>query len=117
MTEAIPLQHGGVDRVDRDRKITVEVFTPSNSPASFTIKATERVDKLARQAVDYFVSRGLLADGEYSLALVRDGRATLLDDTSRLDEDDVVDGSELKLVAKKPKVDGDDMGTARAEQA
>jgi hypothetical protein len=89
-----------------DKDITIEVRTPSNAPHDFTIKASSRVDKLAREAVKHFVGQGLLADGEYGLALVRDGVATPLDDASRLDEDDVVDGDVLALVAKKPKVDG-----------
>ena len=86
--------------------ITVTVFAPNNAHHEFTVKATERVDKLARTAVDFFVSSGQMQPADCGLAVVHDGVATPLDDASRLDEDGIRTGAKLKLIVKKPKTDG-----------
>jgi len=51
---------------------TVALGSTSNLLNSVTAR------KLARQAVEFFVGQGLLAEGEYSLAIVRDGKAAIL---------------------------------------
>ncbi|MFI5062969.1 MAG: hypothetical protein ACHP9Z_03195 [Streptosporangiales bacterium] len=86
--------------------VTVTVFAPNNAHHEFTVEATERVDKLARTAVDFFVHSGQMQPADCGLAVVRDGVATPLDDASRLDEDGIHTGAELKLLVKKPKTDG-----------
>ena len=86
--------------------ITVVVFAPNNTHHDFDARATERVDQLARTAVNYFVGIGQMQPAECGLALIRDGVAIPLDDASRLDEDGVRNGAKLKLIVKKPKTDG-----------
>jgi hypothetical protein len=86
--------------------ITVIVYAPNNAHHEFTVAATERVDKLARTAVAFFVERGQMQPADCGLAIVHDGVATPLDDASRLDEDGIRSGAKLKLLVKKPKTDG-----------
>ena len=86
--------------------IAVTVFAPNNAHHEFTVGATERVDKLARTAVDFFVETGQMQPADCGLAVVHDGVATPLDDASLLDEDGVRTGTKLKLLVKKPKTDG-----------
>lgn len=86
--------------------ISVVVHAPNNTPHTFSVDVHERMDKLAREAVAYFVTAGQMQNDACGLALVHDGVAVPLDDTSRLEEDRVQDGAVLKLVVKKPKTDG-----------
>ncbi len=86
--------------------LTLTVHAPNNSSHEFTIKAHERVDKLARAAVDHFAGEGLMQSTDCGLVLVNGGAATPLDDTSRLNELGLQDGAVLKLVVKEPKTDG-----------
>lgn len=88
--------------------ISVIVFAPNNAHHEFTVAATERVDKLARTAVAFFVEHGQMQPADCGLAVVHDGVATPLDDASRLDEDGIHSGAKLKLLVKKPKTDGND---------
>jgi hypothetical protein len=86
--------------------ITIVVFAPDNASHEFPVQATEHVNKLARTAVDYFVSIRQMQPAECGLAIIRDGVAVPLNDASRLDEDGVGNGAKLKLIVKKPKTDG-----------
>jgi hypothetical protein len=90
----------------RPEAITVTVRTPAGTPHPFEVRTNERVDKVVRTAVRHFVQAGQLADGEYGLALIRDGRAEDLADAARLDDYGVVEGDVLVLVAKASQVDG-----------
>jgi hypothetical protein len=90
----------------RPETITVTVRTAAGTPHPFEVRTNERVDKLVRAAVRYFVGAGQLAAGEYGLALIRDGRAEDLADAARLDDYGVVEGDVLVLIAKAPQVDG-----------
>jgi hypothetical protein len=90
----------------RPGTITVTVRTPAGTPQPFEVRTNERVDKLVRNAVRYFVQAGQLAAGEYGLALIRDGRAEDLADAARLDDYGVVEGDVVVLIAKAPQVDG-----------
>jgi hypothetical protein len=80
--------------------------TPAGQTAPFEVRAHDRVDKVAKIFVDYFVSQHQLAPGEYGLALVRDGAAVNLTDASRLEDHGVVDNDILALIAKAPEIDG-----------
>lgn len=80
--------------------------TPAGQTAPFEVRGHDRVDKVVKEFVDYFVHDHLLAPGDFGLALVRDGAAVTLPDASRLEDHGVVDGDVLALVTKAPEVDG-----------
>lgn len=94
----------GKDRPDKT--ITVVIRTPGNIPGTFEIRRHDRVDKVVREAVGYFVGRNELAAGDYGLALVRDGNGVELNDAGRFDDYDIVEGDELHLINRAPQVDG-----------
>jgi hypothetical protein len=56
--------------------------------------------------VAYFVAAGQLADGDYGLALLRDGQATELTDSGRLEDYGIERDEVLALFARGPQVDG-----------
>lgn len=89
-----------------DKQLDVTVRTPAGHSAPFTFKANERADKVVRVAVAEFVSQGQLDDGDYSLAVVRNGQAVDLADAGRLDDYGIVDGDVLVLISKAPQIDG-----------
>jgi multidrug efflux pump subunit AcrA (membrane-fusion protein) len=71
---------------DQEHKIEVAIRTPAGAEHRFEVHRHDRVDKTARTAVAHFVAAGQLADGDYGLALLRDGQATELTDSGRLDD-------------------------------
>ncbi len=89
-----------------EKTIQVTIRTPAGHEAQFEVRLRERVDKVARDATRYFVERGLLADDQYSLALVSDNVARPLEDAARLEDYAVTEGSVLALVNKQPQIDG-----------
>ena len=89
-----------------DKTLSVTVRTPAGASHPFEFKDNSRADKAIRTSVDYFVGTGELAEGDYGLALVRDGAATPIADDARLDEVGVIDGDVLHLTNKGPQVDG-----------
>ncbi len=100
-TESIP-----TTPQEHQHKIEVVIRTPAGAEHRFEVHRQDRVDKTVRTAVAHFVAAGQLADGDYGLALLRDGQATELTDTGRLD-DYGIDGDEvLALFARGPQVDG-----------
>lgn len=94
------------DKPRPNKIVTVVVRTPGNIPATFEFHAHDRIDKVIRDAVAYFVGRNELSAGEYGLALVRDGEGVELNDAGRLEDYDIVDGDELHLINRAPQVDG-----------
>lgn len=93
-------------REGKDNQVAITVRTPAGAPHEFLVKLHERVDKLAREAIDYFVSETLLEPGPYALALVRNGAATNLEDNKRFEDYGIEGGDVLHLIPKKPQVDG-----------
>lgn len=91
---------------DKEKTADVVIRTPAGIPHTFEVKLHDRVDKTAREAVQYFVGQGQLADGAYGLALVRDGQATEMTDSGRLEDYGIVDDDTLSLITKEPQVDG-----------
>lgn len=70
-------------------------------------KGNQKVGHVARKAVDHFISEGVMADGDYALALIVEGdEPRLLDDAAKLDDVGVTDHATLALVARDPQVDG-----------
>jgi hypothetical protein len=90
----------------KGKTVEVIVRTPAGHPHEFTFKDNERVSKATREAVEHFVRTGELADGDYGLALIRDGRTVELAPGARLDDYDIIDGDTLALYNKRPQVDG-----------
>jgi hypothetical protein len=84
----------------------VTIRTPGNEPGTFTVEPDEHIETLVRHAVHDFVAQGKLAEGRYSLALVRDGTAIMLADSSHVGDDDITTESDLRLVSRDPHVDG-----------
>lgn len=88
------------------KNINILVRTPAGHSHGFDVNPHERVDKVAREAVDYFVGQNLLAAGEYALAVVRGDQAVPLADTDRLDALGIKAGDVLVLRPRAPQVDG-----------
>lgn len=91
---------------DLQRDVQVTIRTPAGASNTFCLNAEDLVAQAISVAITNFVARNELAPGDYSLAIVRNGRAEDLADTSRLDEYDITDGDVLALVSEKPQVDG-----------
>jgi glucose-6-phosphate 1-dehydrogenase len=89
-----------------EKTIRVTIRTPAGHEAQFEVRLHERVDKVARDATRFFVDHGLVAEGQYNLALVRDNVAQPLEDSARLEDYAVTEGSVLALVNKQPQIDG-----------
>src|SRR5947209_507172 len=85
---------------------TVTIRTPAGTPGEFDVKSQERVDKVVRIAVDSFVAKCQLADGEYGLVEVVNGAPTPMTDSNRLEDYGITAKSDLRLVNKAPHVDG-----------
>jgi len=94
------------DRSEKSTSITVTVRTLAGHAHDFTVHGHDRVDKVVREAVSYFVGTGELAAGPYGLAVVRGGTGVTLEDAGRLDDAGVGAGDVLTLVSKQPQVDG-----------
>jgi hypothetical protein len=89
-----------------DKSLDVAVRTPSGASAAFTFGHNTKVAEATRVSVDHFVDNGEMTDGDYGLALARDGQAIELDPKDQLDEVGVIDGDVLHIINKKPQVDG-----------
>jgi hypothetical protein len=68
--------------------------------------ANQHVDHVRRTATRHFVKDGVMADGEYLLALAVEGQARELIDAQTLSEAGVTDGAVLALMVRGPQVDG-----------
>jgi hypothetical protein len=90
----------------QNKVITVTIRTPAGHHHEFEVRTHERVDKVAREAVRYFVERHELDEGQYGLALVRDGVAQPMEDAARLEDYDVRPHDVLALISKQPQIDG-----------
>jgi hypothetical protein len=95
-----------VSKLGPDDGTEVIIRTPAGAGAPFVARSHDRVAKLTREAIDYFATRGLLADGEYDLALVRESGETLeLLSSARLEDYEIGEGDTLHLLPKAPQVD------------
>ena len=88
------------------QQFTVTIRTPAGQPGAFSVTTQERVDKVVRTAVDFFINRGELSQGDYGLAEVKDGTSQTLVDSNRLEDYGVTAQTDLRLVSKQPHVDG-----------
>jgi hypothetical protein len=68
--------------------------------------ANQRVDHVRQAATRHFVKDGVMADGDYLLALIVDGQAQELIDAQTLAEAEVTDSAVLALMVRGPQVDG-----------
>ena len=83
-----------------------KVRTPAGASHNFDVKPNERVDKVIRKAVEYFVAAGQLAAGNYGLSVERNGQLIPLNEAGRLEDFDVAECDVLFLTIKDPQVDG-----------
>lgn len=100
------MSNGPKQTEEKNKKVAVTVRTPAGAPHDFVVELHERIDKLSREAIAYFVGETLLEPGPYALALVRNGAATNLEDNKRLEDYGIEAGDVLHLIPKKPQVDG-----------
>ena len=84
--------HDGDDH-DGHLKIDVTVRTPAGISREFDVRQNELDADVIATSVRYFSRRGKLEAGNYGLALVRGGEATVMTDSGRLSDYGVVDGA------------------------
>jgi hypothetical protein len=84
----------------------VPVRTPAGASHHFAVRPEELVATVVAAAIAYFVGKNELAAGDYGLAVIRDGQAEPMADTSRLSEYGITDQDVLVLVPEAPQVDG-----------
>jgi hypothetical protein len=95
-----------MSQVLKDKKVTVKVRTPAGAGHEFTFSSEELVADAVAESIGYFVGKKELAQGDYGLAVVRDGTTVELQDTARIGDYDLHDGEELHLVPEAPQIDG-----------
>jgi hypothetical protein len=66
----------------------------------------DKVDVVRKAGLRHFVDAGVMTAGDYLLALVSDGHATELADSSSLEDAGVEEGAILALLVRGPQVDG-----------
>ena len=63
-----------MDTKQKDKTLDITIKTPAGHPNQFSFKSDTRVSKVIREVVEHFVDAGQLEEGDYGLALVREGR-------------------------------------------
>jgi hypothetical protein len=91
---------------DEHKHLEVLVRTPAGASHRFPLHLEELVARVVSVTIAYFVDRNELASGDYGLAVIRDGQAEPMADTSRLAEYHITDQDVLVLVPEAPQVDG-----------
>jgi hypothetical protein len=90
------------------KDVSITVRAPNGATEHLIVDLHERADKVTREAVKKFRDAHQLADGDFDLALSRNGGAAeIISPTQRMDElqfDPRVDI--FYLINKKPQVDG-----------
>jgi hypothetical protein len=66
----------------------------------------QKVDHVRKAAIKHFVSQNVMEEGDYALAVVRDGQAFELADSAKLEDGGVAEGSILALIVRGVQVDG-----------
>ncbi len=91
---------------DHRELIEVTVRTPAGASCHFDLHLDELVAEVIATAIKFFVKRNELATGDYGLAVIREGQAEPMADTSRLAEHQVTRDDVLVLIPEAPQVDG-----------
>jgi len=99
-------QNVDISQEHREKAFSVTIRTPAGIPGEFHVRSDESVAHVAKIAVDHFVAHKQLEPGPYGLALIRDGKATDMLDSARLEDYSVVAGDVLALISKEPQADG-----------
>ena len=86
--------------------IHIAVRTPAGARHEFGFSEHDRIDKVVREALRYFVSVGQLQDGSYGLKLERDGKLLALSDSGQLEDYEIRECDQLFLTIREPQVDG-----------
>ena len=96
------------DEATKSRKeITVTIKTPAGHKAQFTINSNWTIDKVIKDAVEYFVKHNQLQPGNYNLLLDNaDSTTTELVGSSQVKDYKIADEATLELVVAGPQVDG-----------
>lgn len=97
------------DQTDDDReRIEVLVRAPSGASHRFPVAPDELTVQVIASAIEHFVEHNQLAQGDYALAVVRDGQAVPVPvaDTSRVAELHITKDDVFVLVPEAPQVDG-----------
>ena len=91
---------------ERHEQVEITVRTPAGASHPFDLRLDELVAQVLSTVIKFFVGRNELAPGDYGLAVIRDGRAKPMTDTSRLLEYRLTHENVLVLVPEAPQVDG-----------
>jgi hypothetical protein len=89
-----------------DRSFAVTIKTPAGHEHLFRVSGEQRVETVTTRAVAYFVKHGELAEGNYVLAVMRDGTPEDMTASARLEDYGVREGDVLVLIVGEPQVDG-----------
>jgi len=103
--DALPGHQNAADR-NGGHPFKVTLRTLAGHSHGETVKPADTVAEVTAAAVRYFVHKGQLADGAYSLTLPRTGSDAELDPTATLHDVGVVDDDVLVLISRDPQVDG-----------
>ncbi|MDP9069265.1 MAG: hypothetical protein M3N53_13095 [Actinomycetota bacterium] len=88
-------------------KILITIRATNGTPwETSDFQLNQKVQVVVKRAVRHFVEAGVMSAGDYSLALVVEGRAIELADDASLEKAGVVPGATLALMARGPQVDG-----------
>lgn len=91
----------------KDKTLSVTVRATNGATWTTEFKENTKVKKVIRDALDYFIAEGAMADGDYRLVLIVDGQAQPpLAEDAKLEDTAVEDGALLALVPRDPQVDG-----------
>lgn len=91
---------------DKSLELTIRATNGEPWPTD-EFRTNTKVSHVVEKALAHFVDLGVMAAGDYRLALVVDGVAQPpLPDDDQLGDADVPDHATLVLVPRKPQVDG-----------
>src|ERR1700722_10413628 len=93
--EAIDLRGEGAES---GHSFVVAIKTPAGHEHRFRVNGEQQVETVTARAVAYFVKHGELAEGQYILAVMRDGTPVDMTASARLEDYDVREGDVLVLI-------------------
>lgn len=92
---------------DKKKGLTLTIRATNGATWTAEFKTNDKVIKVAREAEEHFVEAGDMAAGDYLLAIVEDnGQPRVLNEASKLEDEQVPDNATLVLVSRNPQVDG-----------
>lgn len=91
---------------DHRERLEMLVRSPSGASHRFPVASDELTVQVIASAIEHFVDHNQLAAGDYALAVVRDGQAVPVPDTTRVAELHATEEDVFVLVPEAPQVDG-----------